>query len=58
MENVQTKATKMLSDMANAMIERDTWEWPPQCIIFSYQPVRPMRREQCAENHKEKISKK
>lgn len=46
MENVQTKATKMLSDMANAMVKKDTYEWPPYCGLFAYQPVRPQHRAQ------------
>lgn len=43
MENVQAKAKKVLSSLVNAMIDHDNEEWPPECIMFTYQPVRPLR---------------
>lgn len=55
MQKEQTTITKILSNVASAMIDRDTWEWPPQCTIFSYQPARPQRKEN-TENDIQEIS--
>lgn len=35
------KMSALAKQLANAMIEHDSDEWPPDCIIFTYQPVRP-----------------
>lgn len=47
METTKTKLNAMLSQTANAMMDYDTWQWPPQCSVFFYQPARPqqMRKE-------------
>ena len=54
MQNLQEKATQILTQMADKMIDRDTWEWPPQCLYFSYQPMRPKQNEdQMKNDHKD-----
>ncbi len=37
-------------NLANAMIEQDTYGWPPECIFITYQPERPIKQaEEAAE---------
>jgi len=43
MENKKTKLDTILNKAANAMMDSDTWQWPPQCSYFFYQPARPQR---------------
>lgn len=45
MANNQGKVKSILSNMVSTMIEGDTREWPPECPLFLYQPVRPCVRE-------------
>ena len=44
MENTESKATQKLRGIVNNMIERDIEEWPPECFLFAYQPIRPQTR--------------
>lgn len=32
---------KIAENLAAKMISHDAEEWPPSCIFFAYQPVRP-----------------
>lgn len=44
MNKHQEKTKKLLSTLAYNMIDRDTYEWPPKCSLFTYQPVRPCNK--------------
>lgn len=35
------KTLEVAKKMVNAMIDHDTYEWPPACSFFAYQPKRP-----------------
>ena len=45
MSNFQDKVKKTVTALVNHMIEGDTYEWPPTCALFTYQPVRPYDNE-------------
>lgn len=34
---------KVVKKVVERLAEPTPWEWPPQCIGFMYQPVRPRR---------------
>lgn len=54
MQKLQKKATEILTQMADKMMGHDTWEWPPQCLYFSYQPMRPkLNKEPANDEHKD-----
>ena len=42
MNNPQKKVKKIVQKLASQMIDRDTYEWPPQCSFITYQPKRPL----------------
>lgn len=37
--------------LAEAMIDGDTREWPPECPFILYQPERPAKQQQHEENN-------
>lgn len=41
MTQFQIKTNHVLQTVCRAMIDSDTWEWPPKCPVFLYQPLRP-----------------
>lgn len=41
MKNEKMNGKKLLKAAVNAMLDKDTREWPPVCLGFIYQPVRP-----------------
>lgn len=41
MEKHYTKPEKIVKKMVTRLATPTPWEWPPQCIGFMYQPVRP-----------------
>lgn len=43
MENKKT-LVNLAKNLANAMIEQDTYGWPPECIFITYQPERPAQQ--------------
>lgn len=46
MEKTKTKVSKVLNGLAKRMINADAREWPPECMVFMYQPVRPQRKSE------------
>ena len=42
MNNPKTKMKKVAQKLVSQMIDRDTYEWPPQCSFITYQPKRPL----------------
>lgn len=52
MEKLQTKMVKVLSGIANSMVDKETREWPPKCFLLTYQPTRPGKKLK-AEIHQE-----
>lgn len=43
------KVKNLSKKLASAMIANDSDEWPPDCIIFTYQPIRPKKEDQVVE---------
>lgn len=43
MENKKT-FVNLAKTLANRMIEHDTYDWPPVCILITYQPERPIKQ--------------
>ncbi len=41
MNKLQEKIYSAASTLANHMADKETREWPPQCLLFAYQPMRP-----------------
>ena len=41
MEKFYEKIKRISTEMARAMIEHDSDEWPPVCTLFAYQPPHP-----------------
>lgn len=41
MTQIQIKTNYVLQVLCRAMIDSDTYEWPPKCSVFVYQPRRP-----------------
>lgn len=47
-----TEKMKTLSTiLAASMIDHDTYEWPPVCALFAYQPQHPRAIQQEAIDH-------
>ena len=45
---MEKKAIKKLAKKAIVSLMSGTpYEWPPSCLIFAYQPVRPEKNTQC-----------
>lgn len=38
---ISTKLQDVVKSLTTKMIDQDTREWPPHCLLFSYQPMRP-----------------
>lgn len=41
MKKTVNEKKKLLKSAAKAMVTLDLTEWPPECIGFIYQPMRP-----------------
>lgn len=41
MNKLQEKIQSVASTLANSMVDKETREWPPACLFFTYQPMRP-----------------
>ena len=41
---------KIAKKVAEGMISSIPYEWPPSCILFSYQPMRPEHQNVHVEN--------
>lgn len=44
MEKSKTQVHNVLNGMAKQMIKADAREWPPGCMVFLYQPIRPQQK--------------
>lgn len=44
MEKVKKQVNNVLNGMAKQMMKADAREWPPGCMVFLYQPVRPQKK--------------
>lgn len=36
------KLNKLIKKAVSAAVERETYDWPPQCAFLLYQPKRPV----------------
>lgn len=43
MKNQDKKRGEIVKKMIMHMIDAEIYGWPPQCVSFLYQPVRPPR---------------
>lgn len=43
MQNKKTE--KLIKSAISNLIERETREWPPKCLSFAYQPMRPCKTD-------------
>lgn len=34
-------------DYISKMVDNDAREWPPTCMVFAYQPMRPIQQADC-----------
>ncbi len=50
MERTKTKVNKTLNGLAKRMINADAREWPPECMLFMYQPLRPQSKNKVQED--------
>ena len=50
MKNNTEKLKKYLSNKINIAIEKESREWPPLCIGFTAQPIRPETESKEKEN--------
>lgn len=41
MKNQDNKRGEVMKKMIKQMIDAEIYGWPPQCVSFLYQPVRP-----------------
>lgn len=41
MKKNKEKSEKIVKKVISAMVDKETREWPPTCLAFIYQPVRP-----------------
>lgn len=55
MKKTKKLFASVIKKAANHMIDSELCEWPPQCSIFYYQPVRPRRIEEAGNR---KVQKK
>ena len=44
MEKEKKHAHNVLNGMAKQMMKADAREWPPGCMVFLYQPIRPQKK--------------
>lgn len=45
---MEKNAIKKITKKAVAsLMSSGPYEWPPSCLIFAYQPVRPEKNSQC-----------
>ena len=35
----------MTKQVVKKIVDQEVYEWPPQCAVFYYQPVRPSKEE-------------
>lgn len=57
MNKFQEKIKNAANAMANNMVAKEAREWPPACLFFAYQPMRPntqndLSQEETETNHK------
>ena len=41
MSKFQEKIQNAVKALANNMVDKETREWPPACLLLTYQPKRP-----------------
>lgn len=46
------KGKKLIKKTVKAMIKKEKHEWPPFCYGLTYQPVRPIQRNEQGEIHR------
>lgn len=46
MKKTNEVTERVVKKVVEKLAEPTPWEWPPQCIGFMYQPVRPRRSEE------------
>lgn len=59
MENIKAKTNTLLQRIATKMIYHELEGWPPDCVGFAYQPIRPNRQARVSQgtvchNHEKK----
>ena len=48
MKEIMTK--KAIKMVATAVASSGPYEWPPSCIFFTYQPMRPEQKDEQCDN--------
>lgn len=43
----QNAIKKVTKKVVASLMSGTPYEWPPSCLIFAYQPVRPEKNAQC-----------
>lgn len=46
MKEKMEKPLRLMKKAAAKMIARDISEWPPNCVLIAYQPIRPQRNNE------------
>lgn len=41
MKNLKETVKQVIKTLVTNMVEQDSREWPPTCLLFAYQPERP-----------------
>lgn len=44
MKKVKQEVNLLLKRAVRVMLESDPGDWPPKCLTFSYQPMRPQQK--------------
>ena len=46
MNRIKEKIKHATKVVISNMVDQETREWPPKCLILAYQPVRPCRKRE------------
>lgn len=46
MNKLQTKIHSALTALAGNMADREPRGWPPECLVITYQPMRPETKQE------------
>lgn len=57
MKKLNTTVETLMKKAVNHMIDTELDGWPPQCMSFLYQPVRPEKTEKALSHNEENSHK-
>lgn len=57
MKKINQTVESVVKKAVNHMIDTELYGWPPQCMSFLYQPVRPRRESKNAPEVSNKVNK-